>query len=163
MSNTSPPSTADAAGTDAFADADSAEAATIDDNDNDASAAASSDIDAADNDTFDNANAGVFKDKATVNIADNNAAGNDADSNAAVDGADNDANSDAAVDDADKDAAMTLLPMSLLPTPPMSPPTVVTVSKKLLTVPSCLVLRLILISLSHHTIRLMQGHNAMLS
>ncbi len=84
MCDTPPPSTANAAGTDAFANADSAKAAAVDEDNNDAGAAASSNVDAADDNGFDDANDGMFDNKAAVNVADNNPVGDDAVSNAAV-------------------------------------------------------------------------------
>ncbi len=103
-----------------------------DDDDNDAGTAASSDVDAADDNAFDNANNGVFDNKAAVNVVDNNAMGDDANSNAVA-------------GNTHTTPLKKLPPLSLPSTLPASPPTVVTVMKKWPTVPSCLVLRLIIV------------------
>jgi hypothetical protein len=96
MSDTPPPSAANAAGADAFADVDSAKAAAVNDDDNNAGAAASSDVDADDKDAFDNSNHAMFNGKAAVDVADNDAAGDNADSNAVVDNSKDDAVDDTA-------------------------------------------------------------------
>ncbi len=74
MSDTPPPSAANAAGTDALADKDSANVAAVNDNDNDASTDASSNKDATDDNAFDDANNAVVDNNAMVNDTNNYAA-----------------------------------------------------------------------------------------